>query len=109
MGCKKTELKYTWYTILSGITDPVLSLSAMREAAGMPMKYPGLEVEKLYEFLLSPLPDKAFKPEKSRTLWNPIFNYAVDRLNHRKCERGTLKFFEGIVKGLFAEGRKLCV
>lgn len=72
------------YTILDRIADPLLSTLAMQEAASMPMKYPCMKVEKLYEFLMSMFPGKdALEAETNCTLWKPIFEYVVDKLDFR--------------------------
>lgn len=65
---------------------PLLSPSAMQEADGMPMEHPDMKVEKLYKFLMSIFPGKeSLKPEKNCKLWNPIFNYALGKLDC--CDR----------------------
>lgn len=68
--------------------DPLLSLLAMREAADMPMEYLGMNV-KLYKLLMSTFPlEEVLKAEKDRSLWHPIFNYNVDKLDHRDLDGG---------------------
>lgn len=49
MAGKKSELSPTGHAIRDGMADPLLSLSAMQEAADKPIEYPGVKVEKLYE------------------------------------------------------------
>lgn len=50
------------------------------------MAYPSMNMEKLYEFLMSTFSVKeALKTEKNRTLWNIIFNYGGDKLDC--CDR----------------------
>lgn len=52
----------------------------------MSMEYPDMKVKKLYKFLMSKFPgEEALKSEKNSTLWNPIFNYSVDKLDRRDC------------------------
>lgn len=59
----------------------------MQEAAGTPMKYSVMKVENPYKFFISTfLGKQALKALKAETvcmLWNSIFNYAVNRLDHR--------------------------
>lgn len=61
-ACKIPYLNHDWYANLDGLTDAVLSLSVLSEAADVPLDYPVLEVEKLRSNGLFTLPGwKSFK------------------------------------------------
>lgn len=80
--CKKPDLKHVGYAVLHSMTYPLMSTSAIREAAHMPMEYTGMKVKNLYEFLISSFPgEEALKAEKNRTLRNPILSYVVNKLD----------------------------
>lgn len=67
----------------------LFSPSAIRNAAEMHIEYPGMKVERLYQFLMSTFPDKeALKAEKNGMLWSPILKYAVVKLDRLDCDRG---------------------
>lgn len=75
------------HTFLDGMADTPPLTSTTQEAAGMPIKYPGMKVEKLSELVMSTFLGKQdLKLEKSCSLWNPIFTYDVNRLVHRDCD-----------------------
>lgn len=77
---KKDDLKHAGYAIMDGIYDPLLFSLAMREAADMPMEYSDMKMENLFKFEMFTLPgDEALKDEKNQTLWDPVFNNALDK------------------------------
>lgn len=52
----------------------------MQNAGGMPLKYPGMGVEELYEFTMSTFFGKdASMAHKTTTLANPILNRALHK------------------------------
>lgn len=55
---KNGELKHAGYAILHGIADPLFSSAAIQYAADIPMEYPVMKMEKLYEFMISTFPGK---------------------------------------------------
>lgn len=88
MVCEKAELKLAGDAILHGMDSLPLALH-QRDKADTPFDHTGMKVEKLYKFVLSTVPGKKdVNPEKNRTLWSPIFHYAVDKLVHPDCHGG---------------------
>lgn len=75
-------MKHAGYTIMDRVADSPLPPLVLWEAAGMPRDYPGMKVEKWYEFHISTFPGKQFfKAEKNRMLWNSVSKYAVKKLD----------------------------
>lgn len=71
MAQKRARLKYAWYIVLDSWADLLSSPSAMQEAADMPIKYAGMMLENLYEFMMSTFPgEESPNAENFRTLWN---------------------------------------
>lgn len=67
----------------------LFSPSAAQKAADMPMIYLAMKQKKLYKFMMSMCLDgEALKSGKNSTLWNPIFNYAVNKLDRPDCDSG---------------------
>lgn len=84
VACKKAEMNHAVHAILYGMDDPLLSSSAIPEAAGLRIDYACMKVEKMYKFVMSMFRgEETMKSEKIRMLWNPLFNYAVDKLDQR--------------------------
>lgn len=80
---------HTGYTILDDMPDLLLSPTSMQEAADVPMEYPGVTVEVMYENLMSKFASKeSLNVDKNCTLWNPIFKYAVDKQARRSHDSG---------------------
>lgn len=91
MALMKAEQNNTGFTIQDCMEDPLLSRSAVQEAAEMPVKHSGMEVERLYQFMMSTsLDEGALKSEKNRTLGNPFFSYAVENLEFHVHDRGLI-------------------
>lgn len=92
-------MKHAEFPIMHGIDETLLSPSSMKSEAYRPLEYPGMEVERLHELVMSIIVDKeALKLEKNRTLWIPMFKYALDMLNHHDCGSlgKPLLYYEGI-------------
>lgn len=69
IASKKDDPKQFGYVILHGTADQFPSLSAMREATGMPLEYPGMKMEKRYEFVMyTCIGKESLKAEKNSTL-----------------------------------------
>lgn len=84
VACKKAELSQAGYAVLDAMTDTLLSSSATRNGADMPIENSGMKLGSLYELRVSSLPGwEILKSERNHTLWNPILNYAGDKLDFR--------------------------
>lgn len=72
------------YRSLDGLTDSQLSLPCMREPDDMAIEYLGINVQKLYEFMMCTFSGgKSLGSRENGTLSSPMTNQAPDKLDHR--------------------------
>lgn len=82
MARKNAWLTHVGSALFNGIADTLFATSAVQEAAGMRMEYPGLKVHEQFQSVMpTSLGDEALEVEKNRTLWEPILYYPVEELN----------------------------
>lgn len=51
MTSRNPELDRAWYTILHGMSEPLIAIAYMHEAAGKAVDYPRVKIRDLYAFL----------------------------------------------------------
>lgn len=87
MAYKMAELHQSWYSILHAVADPFFLASGMKEAACTNIEYFAMIVKLGYVLLMPSFHGReVLKAKKNSRLWNPIFNYAGDKLEHRYCD-----------------------
>lgn len=94
MAKNSFHLDHGDYTILNSMANPLLSTTAMCMADSMPIDFPGVTREMMFELVQSTIGgEENLEAGAERSLWNPLFNYGVDKQDSRDRDSCTARNF----------------